>query len=64
MITIEHLDVQFDVEGDSDEKRFAELFNRYIQSWSRMQSEEQKLQRMLNSNRMLGDRSLEPGDES
>lgn len=64
MITIEHLDVQFDVEGDSDEKRFAELFNRYIRSWSRMQSEEQKLQRMLNSNRMLGDRSLEPGDES
>jgi hypothetical protein len=61
MITIEHLDVQFDVQGDSDEERFAELFSRYIERWSNMQLEEQKLQRMLKANRLLGDREPGPG---
>ena len=40
MITIEHLEVQFDVAGDGDEAVFARYFNRYINQWSRAEKQQ------------------------
>jgi hypothetical protein len=33
MVTIENLEVRFDVEGESDEVVFARLFERHIRRW-------------------------------
>jgi hypothetical protein len=33
MVTIENLEVRFDVEGESDEAVFARLFERHIRQW-------------------------------
>lgn len=57
MITIENLEVQFDVEGDGDEQVFISLFNRYIQEWARLQKEEEKVTSEIYKDRMLGDES-------
>ena len=35
MVTIQHLEVRFDVEGDEDEQVFVTYFNKYIDHWSR-----------------------------
>lgn len=55
MITIEHLEVQFDVEGDDDEKVFAQYFTRFINEWSQAQEQEQRLRQRLRQDQMLGD---------
>ena len=55
MVTIENLEVQFDVEGDGDEKVFAELFARFISEWSLAQDQERLLQQRLRRDQMLGD---------
>ena len=34
MITIHHLEVRFDVEGDEDKQEFARLFNQCIRQWA------------------------------
>ena len=33
MVTIENLEVRFDVDGESDEVVFARLFERHIRQW-------------------------------
>lgn len=55
MVTIENLEVQFDVTGDGDEKVFARYFARFIDEWSQNQEQEQMLQRRLRQDQMLGD---------
>ena len=55
MVTIENLEVQFDVTGDGDEQVFARYFARFINEWSQCQEQEQKLQRRLRQDQMLGD---------
>ena len=55
MVTIENLEVQFDVSGDGDEKVFADYFTRYINEWSQAQEQEQSLQQRLHRDQMLGD---------
>jgi hypothetical protein len=55
MVTIEHLDVQFDVVDDGDERVFAEYFARYIKQWQQAHQQEQMLQRRLRRDHMLGD---------
>jgi hypothetical protein len=57
MVTIQNLEVQFDVEGDSDEAVFARLFNRYIKVWRRQQRDEETEQRRSEKDRSLGNRS-------
>jgi hypothetical protein len=57
MVTIQNLEVRFDVEGQGDEKAFADLFNRYINEWSRRHGEQQRLQRRIQKDRLLGDRT-------
>ena len=34
MITIQNLDIHFDVEGDDDEQALARLFSEYIRKWA------------------------------
>ncbi len=55
MVTIEHLEVQFDVAGDGDEKVFAEYFARFIKQWERIHGQEQLQQQRLRRDQMLGD---------
>jgi hypothetical protein len=56
MVTIEKLEIQFDVEGGEEEEMFRRLFNRSIEEWQRRENEEMRLRRMLARDRGLGDR--------
>jgi hypothetical protein len=56
MVTIQNLEVRFDVEGDDQEQLFMRLFNRAIAEWSRRQEVEQQVRRTIDRNRDLGDR--------
>ena len=62
MITINHLDVRFDVEGDDDEQLFIRYFNKYIDEWSRAQAERQRIRGAMMRDRRLGDRP--PGEDA
>ena len=55
MVTIENLEVQFDVEGSDDEKVFAEMFARFINEWSQAQNQDRQLKDRLRRDQMLGD---------
>jgi hypothetical protein len=55
MITIEHLEVQFDVAGDGDEQVFARYFSRYINQWSRQDRQELELKQRLRNDQQVGD---------
>ena len=48
-ITIQNLEIRFDVEGDDDRRTFAKLFNEFIGKWS-SQAEEQR-QREIEASR-------------
>jgi hypothetical protein len=54
MITIEHLEVQFDVDGDSDEQVFARYFTRCIARWQQNSTHERELRERLERDRQLG----------
>ncbi|NHZ89636.1 hypothetical protein F2P45_11515 [Massilia sp. CCM 8733] len=55
MITIEHLEVQFDVAGDDDEAVFARYFSRYINQWARADQQQKELKERLRKDQQLGD---------
>lgn len=55
MITIEHLEVQFDVEGEGDEQVFARYFARYINQWQRLQHQDEQQQQRLRRDQCIGD---------
>lgn len=55
MVTIENLEVQFDITDDGDEKVFARYFSRFINEWAQHQEQDQMLQRRLRRDQMLGD---------
>jgi hypothetical protein len=57
MVTIEHLEVQFDVaaDGDGDEAVFARYFSRYIKQWACAQKQQMELQERLRNDQRLGD---------
>jgi hypothetical protein len=55
-VTIQNLDVRFDVEGEGDEAVFAKLFTKYAKQWSREQEEAMRRRRESDSERSLGDR--------
>lgn len=56
MVTIQHLEVRFDVEGDEDEQVFVTYFNKYIDHWSRQREARQAIASTMGRNRDLGDR--------
>jgi hypothetical protein len=59
MVTINNLEVHFDVEGEGDEVVFARLFEKYIRKWNRLQEEAQARQRRSDTERSLGDHHRE-----
>jgi hypothetical protein len=54
-VRIEHLQVHFDVVGDG-EQEFAQLFERFINRWSRMQCEREARQRAFEHERTVAGR--------
>jgi hypothetical protein len=56
MVTIQNLDVRFDVEGDGDEQTFARLFEAHIRRWHRQETERRARDRLSEAERSLGDR--------
>lgn len=61
MVTIENLEVRFDVEGEGDEAVFARLFGEYIKRWQRLESEQRNRRRAAEQDRALGDRPAGEG---
>jgi hypothetical protein len=59
MVTINNLDVRFDVEGGGDEETFARLFEKYANKWGRKQEEARARERRAESERSVGDRQEE-----
>lgn len=59
-VTIKLLEVHFDVVGD-DEKRFVELFEKYVNAWSREQNARRQRETGLDADRVVGDRSYGGG---
>ncbi|HJZ79627.1 MAG TPA: hypothetical protein VKD91_04755 [Pyrinomonadaceae bacterium] len=56
MVTIQNMEVSFEVEGDGDEAAFAKLFNKYIKQWNRLEKDERERERLAEAERSLGDR--------
>jgi TorA maturation chaperone TorD len=54
-VTIHHLEVHFQVEGD-DDAVFARLFERHINAWSRAYARECDRQARTQKERAIGDR--------
>jgi hypothetical protein len=50
---IEHMDVQFDVEGDDDEV-FTRLFRRHIEAWARADRERRNADERARRERGIG----------
>jgi hypothetical protein len=59
MVTIQNLDVQFDVSGDGEEEVFARLFEKHIRRWSQNEEERRTRQRASDEERALLDRGEE-----
>ena len=56
MVTINHLDVRFDVEGGDDDATFCRLFQKYIHQWNNKQEEAKERERRGKDERSVGDR--------
>jgi hypothetical protein len=54
-VTIQQLNVQFDVEGESQDAVFAALFHRHIREWSRRERDRCERERNASASRSLGD---------
>ena len=55
MLTIHHLEVRFDVEGEGEEAAFVRLFEKHMKVWRRIEREQEQQHRMLQEERALGD---------
>ena len=54
MITIQNLEVRFDVEGDDDREAFARMFNEFIGQWSADMTQQQAREIELARERAIG----------
>ncbi|HVO01314.1 MAG TPA: hypothetical protein VMT54_03890 [Candidatus Cybelea sp.] len=63
-VTIQHLEVQFDVEGGDEERMFVTFFNKYIDEWSRRREAQGRIRATMDRNRGLGDRNPEFGGKA
>jgi hypothetical protein len=52
-VTIQNLEVSFQVEGEGDEAVFAKLFEKYVKRWSRLEAEAKTRQHRLDCDRSL-----------
>jgi hypothetical protein len=55
-VTIQHLEVRFDVEAGEEEASFVRLFQKYIRAFSRLQREQDETAEAAELDRALGDR--------
>jgi len=55
MVTINNLEVRFDVEGEDDNAAFARLFEKYIRQWGSKQEEAKERESWAARERSLGD---------
>jgi hypothetical protein len=56
MVTIQNLEVRFDVEGDGDAEVFTRMFNTHIRSWQRQEQDRHARDRLSAAERSLGGR--------
>ncbi len=56
MVSINSLEVRFDVEGDGDDAAFAKLFEKYVRQWSSQQDEVREREQRGREERAVGDR--------
>jgi len=62
MVTIESLEVRFEVEGEGDEAVFARLFEQHIRRWLRDYEDDRRRRRQAEADRSLGARR--PAEET
>jgi hypothetical protein len=55
MVTIQSMEVRFEVEGDGDEQAFARLFERHIRSWASHEHARKLREKRNKTERSLGD---------
>lgn len=59
MVTIRHLEVRLEKEGEGDETAFIRLFEKCIAQWNRRMEEAKARQKMADQHRSVGDRDSE-----
>ena len=56
MVSINNLEVRFDVEGEGDDAAFSKLFEKYVRQWSSQQEEVNEREQRGREERAVGDR--------
>ena len=56
MVSINNLEVRFDVEGDGDDAAFAKLFEKYVRQWSSQEEQAREREQRGREERAVGDR--------
>jgi hypothetical protein len=59
MVSINNLEVRFDVEGEGDDAAFARLFEKYVRQWSSKHEAAKARDRLTASEGSLGDQQGE-----
>ena len=62
MLTINDLQVHFDVDGEGDAAVFGRMFADHIGRWSQARDTEGDRRREMERERSLGDRDVAPGE--
>jgi hypothetical protein len=62
MVTIQNLEVRFDVEGEGDERVFTRLFAQHIRRWHQEECDRRARDRLTRAERSLGDGVPAQGD--
>jgi hypothetical protein len=60
MVTIQSMEVRFEVEGDGDEQVFTRLFERHIRGWATQEHTRKLREKRTKAERSLGDSSGDP----
>jgi hypothetical protein len=55
-LTIQHLEVRFDVDAGEEDASFVRLFQKYIRAWARQQREQDEMAAASERDGALGDR--------
>lgn len=56
MVTIQHLDVVLEVDGNDEELAFAKLFDKYIRRWNRAMEDARARAQLAERERRIDDR--------
>ena len=58
-ITIQHLEVRFDVDAGEEDAAFVRLFQKYMRAYTQQQNERAKTDHTAEQDRALGDREAD-----